>query len=106
MSDIEKDQLKVAISIATRTLAIAWLIWVSKTLLDLQAFAARGDRFSLEMGHMLEQRIDARIDSLPPKDWRDRINSIERNVIDVRNDLTKTERAWTRDYLRKDEHKH
>ena len=71
--------------------------------MDTTAFMQKGDRFSQLDGALLELKFDRRLDSLPPQDWRDRINRIEANVEAMRREHRMFVDEITRDFVRKDE---
>lgn len=77
-------------------LLVAWGIWVSRNVVELQAWKGEGSRFThtngLELELRLRQEIQTvaafsrvaemkltdKIATLPPQDWKDRIIAIEK----------------------------
>ena len=86
---------------------LPWGIWITKTVI---VFQATGERFTKTDGFQLrlqmiemEQRLDARMDNLPPKDFRDRMTTNEEQIRKLRDELVLFEREFSANFVRKDE---
>ena len=82
---------------------IPWCVWVTRNQMNTTAFMQKGDRFSQLDGALLELKFDRRLDSLPPQDWRDRIQRIETNVEAMRREHRMFVDEITREFVRKNE---
>lgn len=91
------------LSRAATVVAVPWCVWVTQHIFHCKAFMERGDRFSMMDGYLLEQRIDHRIDSLPPQDWRNRIMLIEQDMRAHQAEQRRWIDEMSKDFVRKDE---
>ena len=84
---------------------LSWSIWVTQNLFGMVAFMERGDRFTnvdglamqaklMEKLHLAENRLDDRIDRLPPEEWRRHIMTslsesrrVEKLVLDLEKSI-------------------
>lgn len=109
------------ILLGTYPFVIMWGGWVTKSVFetraDLDSFASAGDRFSLQDAYSLERRIDQKIDTLPPEEWKIKVNAIERENYTLREENRKLQLylvdkiadfrdEFTKEFVRKDEHNH
>ena len=89
--------------LATYPMVVMLLVWIVKSIFELQAANSQGDRFTLQDAYALERRIDARFDQLPPADWREKIEALGRENLRIRDSMKNLENEFTRDFVRKDE---
>lgn len=61
---------------------IGWGTWVTKELIITSEFRNRGDRFTTADAERMRREIDGQFAALPPKDWRDKYASMERQLMD------------------------
>lgn len=96
-------QVMLRMALASYPLIIALHVWLVKSVFELKAQAEIGDRFTLQDAYSMERRIDARIDLLPPPDWREKIENLYRENLILRKDMKSLNDEITRDFVRKDE---
>lgn len=101
-SIFDNDAIKIFARLMAMV-ALPWSYWVSTHVIDFMAFQQRGDRFTRNDAHMMMERLDARIDSLPPPDWRDRIRTAEMDIRSIHVEMRRVENEFTSEFVRKDE---
>jgi hypothetical protein len=96
--------LLLKLLLATYPVVLAWTVWVTSETFKNQAFRSAGDRFTLPMAADLEKRINEKFATLPPQDWRNKINDIAADVRTLQAAVQNNALALTRIEMRWDEY--
>jgi len=103
-------------------LAAAWSVWITKEAFASKAFRETGDRFTATDGETLRReitdrhqadvdKIDQRLDHLPPADFRRRVERLEDSQAKMQADLAAARADLAKilailEHLTKDDRRH
>jgi hypothetical protein len=81
--------------LATYPVLLAWVGWISTETIVTREFRNRGDRFTVTDAQVMRREIDAQFASMPPKDWRDKYITMEKDLKEFQAVLVRIETTLT-----------